>query len=33
MIYSVISVFGYFRWKKMMMDAEDKIRERPRLTG
>jgi nicotinamide mononucleotide transporter len=25
MIYSVISVFGYFRWKKMMMDSEDKI--------
>lgn len=32
-IYSVISVFGYFRWKKMMMDSEYKIRERPRLIG
>jgi len=24
-IYSVISVFGYFRWKKMMMEDGDKI--------
>jgi nicotinamide mononucleotide transporter len=31
MIYSVISVFGYFRWKKMMMDAEDKIPQMQRI--